>query len=430
MDLFDLARYPVLNKNEKTLLFEAFSGIGTQSMAYDELKEILGIDFEVIGFSDIDKYAIQSYYAIRQDNSIKNYGDISKMDEIPFCHVCTWSFPCQDISLAGKQRGMVEGTRSNYGYDFLETVRRSTNKPKVLIMENVKNLVGEGHKEDFTNIQNILKDMGYENHWKVLNAKHYDVAQNRERVFMISILGGGWFQFPPKIKLTKRLKDYLEDEVDEKYYLNQEQLKWAFGNALNDKLKDVYDRKKAIINKDPAYTVTTKTDRRVGDANFICDSIDDEITVGEFIERNTIKIPEATKQGYSLASDGDGVYINRPHQKWGVVQKEMIQTIKTSGDDVGVVVDGTIFDIKSQKRYQAKPNSEIAPTQYAQEHYAVSHGLRIRKLTPLECWRLMGIKDEYFWRAKNSGVSNTQLYKQAGNAIVVNVLVAIFKNLY
>ena len=75
---------------------------------------------------------------------------------------------------------MVEGTRSNYGYDFLETVRRSTNKPKVLIMENVKNLVGEGHKEDFTNIQNILKDMGYENHWKVLNAKHYDVAQNRE----------------------------------------------------------------------------------------------------------------------------------------------------------------------------------------------------------------------------------------------------------
>ena len=206
MDLFDLARYPVLNKNEKTLLFEAFSGIGTQSMAYDELKEILGIDFEVIGFSDIDKYAIQSYYAIRQDNSIKNYGDISKMDEIPFCHVCTWSFPCQDISLAGKQRGMVEGTRSNYGYDFLETVRRSTNKPKVLIMENVKNLVGEGHKEDFTNIQNILKDMGYENHWKVLNAKHYDVAQNRERVFMISILGGGWFQFPPKNKTYKTVK--------------------------------------------------------------------------------------------------------------------------------------------------------------------------------------------------------------------------------
>ena len=97
MDLFDLARYPVLNKNEKTLLFEAFSGIGTQSMAYDELKEILGIDFEVIGFSDIDKYAIQSYYAIRQDNSIKNYGDISKMVEILFCHVCTWRFPCQDI---------------------------------------------------------------------------------------------------------------------------------------------------------------------------------------------------------------------------------------------------------------------------------------------------------------------------------------------
>ena len=396
MDLFDLARYPVLNKNEKTLLFEAFSGIGTQSMAYDELKEILGIDFEVIGFSDIDKYAIQSYYAIRQDNSIKNYGDISKMVEIPFCHVCTWSFPCQDISLVGKQRGMVEGTRSNYGYDFLETVRRSTNKPKVLIMENVKNLVGEGHKDDFENIQNILKKMGYENHWKVINAKNHGVAQNRERVFMISILGGGWFQFPPKIKLTKKLKDYLEDEVDGKYYLSEEQLKWAFGNALNDKLKDVYDRKKAIINKDPAYTVATKTDRRVGDAKFICDDLDDEITVEEFIKCNGILIPEATLKGYAEAHDGDGVYINRPHQKRGVVQKEMIQTIKTSGDDIGVI----------------------------------TKELKVRKLTPLECWRLMGIKDEYFWRAKNAGVSNTQLYKQAGNAIVVNVLVAIFKNLY
>jgi DNA (cytosine-5)-methyltransferase 1 len=107
-------------------------------------------------------------------------------------------------------------------------------------------------------------------------------------------------------------------------------------------------------------------------------------------------IPEATKQGYALASDGDGVYINRPHQKRGVVQKGMNQTIKTSGNDIGVI----------------------------------TKELKVRKLTPLECWRLMGIKDEYFWRAKNASVSNTQLYKQAGNAIVVNVLVAIFKNLY
>ena len=386
MDLFDLARYPVLNKNEKTLLFEAFSGIGTQSMAYDELKEILGIDFEVIGFSDIDKYAIQSYYAIRQDNSIKNYGDISKMDEIPFCHVCTWSFPCQDISLVGKQRGMVEGTRSNYGYDFLETVRRSTNKPKVLIMENVKNLVGEGHKEDFTNIQNILKDMGYENHWKVLNAKHYGVAQNRERVFMISILGGGYFQFPPKIKLTKRLKDYLEDEVDEKYYLSDETIQNTFLNYKGNQKEKGFNRGKIFINnvnrKEISQTITTKMDR--AESQYITEPFESLI------------IPEATKQGYALAEEGDGVYINRPHQKRGVVQKGMIQTIKTSGNDIGVI----------------------------------TKELKVRKLTPLECWRLMGIKDEYFWRAKNSGVSNTQLYKQAGNAIVVNVLVAIFKNLY
>ena len=324
MDLFDLARYPVLNKNEKTLLFEAFSGIGTQSMAYDELKEILGIDFEVIGFSDIDKYAIQSYYAIRQDNSIKNYGDISKMVEIPFCHVCTWSFPCQDISLAGHQKGMVEGTKSNYGYEFLETVRRSEHKPKILVMENVKALVSERFQDDFKEIQERLKSMGYENHWKVLNAKHYGVAQNRERVFMISILGGGWFQFPPKIKLTKKLKDYLEDDVDEKYYLSEKQI---------EKISNWKAQQKPLEN---------------------------------ILDENSI-VPTITARG------------------------------------AGENHSGMIL-FKDEK------------------------GIRV--ITPFECWRLMGIKDEYFWRAKNSGVSNTQLYKQAGNAIVVNVLVAIFKNLY
>ena len=175
----------------------------------------------------------------------------------------------------------------------------------------------------------------------------------------------------------------------------------------------------------------------------------------------TIMIPEATKQGYALAKDGDGVYINRPHQKRGVVQKGMIQTIKTSCDDVGVVVksvlDGTNYNqnknvygidglsptLSGLSRCGNEPKilgnivnqDDVVGTITANamqsfNHdncHMLHHNLRIRKLTPLECWRLMGIKDEYFWRAKNSGVSNTQLYKQAGNAIVVNVLVAIFK---
>jgi DNA (cytosine-5)-methyltransferase 1 len=215
MELFDLIDYSILPKDRKIKLFEAFSGIGTQSMAFKRLN----INFEVVGFSEIDKHVIKSYHAIH-GNDLVNYGDISKIDQLPICDVCTWSFPCQDISLAGKQKGMTQGTRSNYGYEFLETVRRSEDKPKVLIMENVKALVSETFKDDFLEIQDILKSMGYENHYKVLNAKNYGIPQNRERVFMISILGGGYFQFPPKVKLEKRLKDYLEKEVDEKYYLS------------------------------------------------------------------------------------------------------------------------------------------------------------------------------------------------------------------
>ena len=375
MELFDLARYGVLKRNEKILLFEAFSGIGTQAMAFDQLKELIGIDFEVVGFSEIDKYAIQSYHAIHGGN-LKNYGDIAKIEQLPKCDVCTWSFPCQDISLAGHQKGMVEGTKSNYGYEFLETVRRSEHKPKILVMENVKALVSERFQDDFKEIQERLKSMGYENHWKVLNAKHYGVAQNRERVFMISILGGGYFQFPPKIKLTKRLKDYLEDEVDEKYYLSEKLLNFFVENSKKNQDKgNGFKFKPHTLDDDkPAYSITTNTGSRMDD--------------------NFISIPEATKQGYALAKDGDGVYINRPHQKRGVVQKGMIQTIKTSGDDVGVV----------------------------------TNNLRIRKLTPRECWRLMGISDEDYFKAAQV-VSNSQLYKQAGNAIVVDVLVAIFKNL-
>lgn len=417
MELFDLARYGVLPKNKKILLFEAFSGIGTQAMAFERLKELIGIDYEVVGFSEIDKYAIMSYHAIHGEH-LKNYGDISKIEQLPKCDVCTWSFPCQDISLAGHQKGMVEGTRSNYGFDFIETVRRSEHKPKILIMENVKALVSERFQDDFKEIQERLKSMGYENHWKVLNAKHYEVAQNRERVFMISILGGGYFQFPPKVKLTKRLKDYLEDEVDEKYYLTEKMIK-TFMNDGTGK----YPRKERFLqnilreNQDIGNAITTNTGNRPTD-NFIIKTDNDENLVyktkkddmprhriydskgvGFAITTNksqqpSIMIPEATKKGYALAEDGDGVYINRPHQKRGVVQKQMIQTIKTSGDDIGVV----------------------------------TNNLRIRKLTPRECWRLMDISDDDYDKASKV-CSNSQLYKQAGNAIVVNVLVQIFKNL-
>lgn len=206
------------------------------------------------------------------------------------------------------------------------------------------------------------------------NAKDYGVAQNRERVFIVSILGEYNYTFPKPIPLTKRLKDYLEDEVDEKYYLSETIT--TMSGSREPKI---------------AYALNSREFKQRGwldECPTLC--------ARDYKDPKIVLIPEATKQGYALAQDGDGVYINRPHQKRGVVQKGMIQTIKTSVDDIGVVIDNP---------------------------------LRIRKLTPREALRLMDVSESDI-DIITSTVSNTQAYKLAGNSIVVSVLEAIFRNLF
>jgi len=377
-------------------LFEAFSGIGTQAMALKRL----GVNVEHVGFSEIDKYAIQSYLAIHGD--VKNYGDITKMTEIPPCDIFTWSFPCTDLSKAGKQKGL-SGTRSGLGFEVIRLLEATKDKPKVLLMENVPYLLGSKFRDGWQEIYHEIESLGYTNYVEVLNAKNYGVAQNRDRVFMVSILGEYAYEFPKPIELTKRLKDYLEDEVDEKYYLDEK----TISRISNWKAQQ--DPFETMKKTDETGIVPTLTARGAGEEH-----------------SGMVLIKEATKQGYAVAQDGDGVYINRPHQKRGVVQKGMIKTLKTSGDDVGVVTSNI-------KRVMG--DGELANTlgtncgsSTSAGGGVVDNGLRIRKLTPLECWRLMGIDDEDFYKAQ-SVVSNSQLYKQAGNSIVVDVLVEIFRGL-
>lgn len=424
MEIFDLIDYSVLNPNEKTLVFEAFSGIGTQAMAFD----YDDIDFEIVGFSEIDKHAITAYHAIR-GNHIKNYGDISKIKDLPKCHICTWSFPCTDISLAGEQKGMVEGTRSNYGYEFLETVKRSTHKPKILIMENVKNLISKDFMNDFKNILNILKSMGYENHWKVLNAKHYTVAQNRDRVFIVSILGGGWFQFPPKQKLTKRLKDYLEPVVDEKYYLSYKFVKGMMAKDTGkvNRLEQFMRSMKPTEEKTIASTITTR-ETNVATSNFILEPIVVDFKSSEkFTRKPSNEIcPTLTTDARFHIIEPIAVEI-RADEGIRTFKDNVMGTLRTTLNcgDKGVILS-TNIQMDNLKAFDVIDIDGKA-------YIVGSDGKtlnRIRKLTPLECWRLMGIKDEDFYKAKNAGISNAQLYKQAGNAIVVDVLRAIFKNLF
>ncbi len=202
-------------------LFETFAGIGCQRMALNRLK----IPYVSVGVSEIDKYALMSYKAIHGD--CKNYGDITKMQFIPDCDILTYSFPCQSLSKAGKQEGLKEGTRSNLVYEVLRLLKLTPyeRRPRVLIMENVVDLVQIKFAAQFWEICKAIEKLGYLNKWKVLNAKDFGVAQNRERVFMVSILGGGRYEFPIPVPLMKRLKDYLEPQVDEKYYLSEKAIK-------------------------------------------------------------------------------------------------------------------------------------------------------------------------------------------------------------
>lgn len=276
-------------------------------------------------------------------------------------YILTYSFPCQDLSLAGKRAGLTKdsGTRSGLLWEieriFNEIKKEGGELPQVLLMENVTDLVETRFFDEFLKWEEYLSSLGYFNYYKVLNAKNYGVPQNRERVFMVSILGGYTYEFPKGKKLKLRLKDMLEEKVDEKYYLSNDLTSFF----INNHIKQNHNASAVVV-------------------------------------RDVILIPEDTKKGYAEAKDGDGVYINRPQQKRGVVQNGMIQTIKADSNDIGVVVK--------------------------------TNNLCIRKLTPLECYRLMGFSDEAFYRTRENQ-SDTTLYHQAGDSIVVNVLEAIIKEL-
>lgn len=484
-------------------ILSLFSGIG----AFEKALNQLNVKYELVNYCEIDKYASKAYSLIHNVSEDMNLGDITKVDtsKLPKdIDLITYGFPCQDISLAGKQQGMFndDGSKTRSGL-FFEALRIiEDTKPKIAIAENVKNLVSKKFNAQFQAVLQSLEETGYNNYWKVLNAKDYGIPQNRERVFIVSIrkdIDPGSFEFPKPFELKLRLKDMLEDEVDEKYFLSDKMIEYI-----------IADNEKWEGSKQP----------------------------------KQILIREATKKGYAVAEEGDGVYLNRPHQKRGVVQKGMIKTIKCNGNDLGVVVaDAEVSDIGSDiidmfrevmnfwtetqakmitpkgniKRYigsdiidifkegqvadisfpngynkgprvhdecptlngtttkssfvvkvKDKVGNEIPLyTNYKKlvetveknempvdevKHMDLYNrnltdncgtlsdpchnnnrlwdGLRIRKLTPKECFRLMGFEDKDIECLIENKISNTQLYKMAGNSIVVDVLKYIFVELF
>lgn len=207
-------------------VFTAFSGYDSQCLALNRAN----IDYELVGWSEIDKFAIKAHNALFPQWTDRNFGDISKIDWnlVPDFDLFTYSSPCQDFSNAGKMQGGEKGsgTRSSLLWECEKAIRAKM--PKYLLMENVANLVSKKFIGTFQNWLNVLSELGYTNYWQVLNAKDYGVPQNRKRVFVVSILNSQEpYYFPEPFETDIRLKDVLEGYVDEKYYIGE--LKYSFG---------------------------------------------------------------------------------------------------------------------------------------------------------------------------------------------------------
>lgn len=234
--MFDFAKKPIFKIDKPIRLIELFAGVGSQAMALRDL----GADFKHWKVVEFDKCAIKSYNAIHGTDfptmdirDIKGT-DLEITDTDKYCYILTYSFPCQDLSVAGKGAGMTKGsgTRSGLLWEVERLLNETRNLPQVLLMENVPQVHGKKNIEDFEKWIGFLKSKGYSNYWKDLNAKDYGVAQNRNRCFMVSLLGDYDYEFPQPIPLTKKLKDYLEEEVEEKFYINNEKARMLIDKLI------------------------------------------------------------------------------------------------------------------------------------------------------------------------------------------------------
>lgn len=300
-------------------------------------------------------------------------------------YILTYSFPCQDLSNAGKKKGMSDTTtRSGLLWEverILIECQKLNNMPQILLMENVPQVHSAENVQDFNKWQLKLEQLGYKNYWEDLIATDYEIPQTRNRCFMVSILGDYNYSFPQPKELKLRLKDMLEEEVDDKYFLSDKMLAYCFGvNQKDSKYnrREVFERN-LNPNKDVAYTITTCAGNRATD-NFIVSNV---VTIGNYSPSN--------------------------HNASRIVDKNFVApTVMENHGTITAIVTTRPEDFKTA----------ISPVQ----------DLRIRKLTPKECWRLMGVKDEDFENC-NKNQSNASLYHLAGDSIVVNVLMAIFKEL-
>lgn len=364
-----------------------FSGIGSPEMAL----KYLGIKHKSVFACDIDKYARQSFEQLHKPKIF--YEDITKRNhkEIEQLDLYVAGFPCQAFSIAGKRKGFEEarGTLFFNVADFIKI-----NQPKVFVLENVRGLLSHDKGRTFQTIVDILSNgggtqngqisldmfddgLGYHIYWQVLNTKHYGIPQNRERIFIVGFKDFRHFSFPKKIPLDVKLKDILQDKVDDKYFLSDKRIKTLTNNASYNK-----------IPTDGEYINVHSLHPRTGD-------------------------PKKGGTGRLSKNDGTSYCLDTGNA-------QAIEWVADYRNDEGLRKrKDKITPCLSARRHSEKDISTMPP---------LIKKNKIRRLTPLETWRLQGFKDEDFYKVKD--ISDTQLYKQAGNSITVDVLMHLFKKIY
>ena len=411
-------------------LLSLFSGIG----AFESALCRGGYQFETVNYCEIDPYAAKAYSQIHDIPEEKNLHDVRQVNTLLMDNInlMTWGWPCQDISVAGKQRGFTDsdGNRTRSGL-FFEGLRiLETLQPEYAIAENVKALTGKKFTAEFETVLTSLDKAGYNNYWEVLNAKDYGIPQNRERIFIISIrkdIDTGTFTFPEKQELKLRVKDVLEPVVDEKYYIDNER-----SRNLIQKIKITEPIICRSVGRDPdnpsnrekgCNTEQTLELKKDGMSNTLTTVHKDNLVLVAEPKIKNIGSINGHQSGNVLHQDSD---LSPCLLVAGHVEPLKIM-------QVGNIVDNKNFGNPQRGRIYSpeglSPALNTVPGGGLEPKFIENKvEYRIRKLTPRECFRLMGFTDNDF--DKIHGISNTQLYKMAGNSIVVNVLEAIFKQLF
>lgn len=388
-------------------VFTAFSGYDSQCLALNRI----GIEYELVGWSEIDKHAIKAHNALFPQWSERNFGDITQIDwsQVPDFDLFTYSSPCQDFSNAGLMRGgdKGSGTRSSLLWECEKAIRAKL--PTYLLMENVAALVNKRFIGTFNQWLEVLSSLGYTNYWQVLNAKDYGVHQNRKRVFVVSILNSqNPYYFPESIETNLRLKDILEGYVDEKYYLSDKYLEKFY------KTGKVWKGMSGTVGNVEQLSHTITTNKGEGQ----------KIAIQQQLELCTDGLREPVVLGWTRDSKGN--IVNRH-------PVEISNTITSAKRDntQNYVVNPTTIQ-RAHGYNQGKEFKDVIPTITGSTwHFnnILKLGYRIRKYTERECFRLMGVADSDSDKIREV-VSQSQCYKLAGNSIVVDVLAAIFKQLF